>query len=110
MAKLDSSVWKEIETQAATLAKTLFNGYVTQALADSKSFLEQAQEDIATWLGDLAKGDITQKNFESLVGDEHDLAEMTALKQAGLGKVAIDTFVNGFIQIVINAALGSIKP
>jgi hypothetical protein len=33
---------------------------------------------------------------------------MRTLKQAGLGQVAIDTFLNGFIQIVIDVALSSI--
>jgi hypothetical protein len=109
MASLDPNIWKNIEDQTVTLASTLIKGYANQAWSDSKAFLQRAENDIATWLQDLARGDITQKNFESLVRGEHDLADMTALKQIGLGKVTIDTFVNGFIQVVINAALGAIK-
>jgi hypothetical protein len=108
MAKLDENIWKNIEQQTVTLAETLLKGYTDQAWKDSKTFLSQAENDIATWLQDLKNGDITQKNFESLVRGEHDLAQMTALKQIGLAKATIDTFVNGFIQIVINAALGAI--
>jgi hypothetical protein len=33
---------------------------------------------------------------------------MRTLKQAGLGRVAIDTFLDGLIQIVINVALSTI--
>ena len=75
---------------------------------DGNAFLQQTENDIATWLEDLQHGAIRQKNFESLVRGEKDLAEMLALKRAGLGQVAIDTFVNGFIQIVIKATLGAI--
>ena len=48
------------------------------------------------------------ENFESLVRGERDLAEMHALKQVGLGQVALDTFTKGFMEIVLNAALSAI--
>jgi hypothetical protein len=108
MPTLSNDIKSKIAQQAATLAETMFSGFVNQAVQDGNTFLQQTENDIATWLEDLKQGDITQKNFESLVRGEKDLAEMQALKQAGLGQVAIDTFVNGFIQIVINAALGAI--
>jgi hypothetical protein len=108
MPTLSNDIKSKIAQQAATLAETLFSGFVNQAVQDGNTFLQQTENDITTWLEDLKQGDITQKNFENLVRGEKDLAEMQALKQAGLGQVAIDTFVNGLIQIVINAALGAI--
>jgi hypothetical protein len=109
MSTLSNDIKDQIAQQAVTLANTLVKGFVNQAVQDSQAFLQQTENDIATWLQDLRQGNITQKNFESLVRGEKDLAEMGALKQAGLGQVAIDTFVNGFIQIVINVALSSIR-
>jgi ribosomal protein L9 len=108
MSTLSNDIKNKIAQQAATLAETLLTGFVNKAVQDGQAFLQQTENDIATWLQDLQKGDITKKNFESLVRGEKDLAEMRALKQAGLGQVAIDTFVNGFIQIVINVALSAI--
>jgi len=108
MASLSTQIKTEIAQQATALAKTLFAKFVQQAVQDGNAFLTQTENDIATWLQDLKNGDITQKNFESLVRGESDLAKMETLKQTGLGKVAIDTFVNGFVQIVINVALASI--
>ena len=40
--------------------------------------------------------------------DEADLAAMDALKQAGLAQIAVDTFVNGIIGIMITAAVSAI--
>ena len=108
MATLSNDIKSNIAQQAATLATTLVTGFVNQAVQDGNAFLQQTENDIATWLHDLQQHNITQKNFESLVRGEKDLAQMHALKQAGLGQVAIDTFINGFIQIVINVALRSI--
>ena len=108
MSILSNDIKDKIAQQAATLAESTFTGFVKQAVQDSQTFVQQTENDLATWLQDLKQGDITQKNFESLVRGTKDLAEMRTLKQAGLGRVAIDTFLNGLIQIVINVALSSI--
>ncbi len=105
MANVD---WTNIEKQTATLAETLLNGFTKQAMSDARDFQSRAQKQIAEWLVDLANGDITKKNFESLVRGERDLAEMHALKQVGLGQVALDTFTKGFMEIVLNAALSAL--
>lgn len=92
MAKVN---WKSIEKQTAMLAQTLLSGFTKQAVSDARDFQAKAQDQIAEWLVDLANGDITKKNFESLVRGERDLAEMHALKRVGLGQVALDTFTKG---------------
>ena len=109
MPTLSNQIKTQVAQQAAALAQTLLSQFVHQAVQDGNVFLNQTENDIATWLQQLQNGDITQKNFDSLVRGERDLAEMDALKQAGLAQVSIDTFVNGFIQIVINVALASLR-
>jgi hypothetical protein len=108
MSILSNEIKTQISQQATTLATKLFTGFVNQAVQDSEAFLQKTENDIATWLQDLQAGNITKDNFASLVRGEKDLAEMRALKEAGLGQVAIDTFVNGFIQIVISVALSAV--
>jgi len=108
MSILSNEIKTQISQQATTLATKLLTGFVNQAVQDSQAFLQRTENEIATWLQDLQAGNITKENFESLVRGEKDLAEMHALKEAGLGQVAIDTFVNGFIQIVIDVALSAI--
>ena len=108
MAQLSPSTWQTIEQQTAALAASTLKGYTTQAEQDGKAFLTATENQIATWLAQLAAGDITQDNFASLVRGQASLAQMTALKQAGLAQVALDNFVNGFLNIVITAAIASI--
>jgi len=105
---MSSVDWKSIEEQTAILAKVLLKGFAEQAVQDAVDFRAKAEQHIAEWRLDLANGDITKKNFESLVRGERELAEMHALKQKGLSKVALDTFTNGFIEIVLNAALAAV--
>ncbi len=77
-------------------------------MSDAQAFRTKAEQQLAEWVTELAKNEITQKNLQSLVRGERDLAEMAALKQAGLAQVALDTFTNGFMEIVLNAALAAI--
>ncbi|SRR6266478_2663085 len=105
MANID---WNEIEKQAATLARTILGGFVQQATNDAQAFRVRAEQQIASWLQELRDGEITKKNFESLVRGERDLAEMNALKQAGLAHAAVDAFTSGLMEIVVTAALAAI--
>jgi len=108
MAQLPPSTWQTIEQQTAALAASTLKGYTTQAVQDGQTFLASTESQTAGWLAQVAAGAITQDNFASLVRGQASLAAMTALKQAGLAQVAIDSFVNGFISIVISAAIASI--
>ena len=98
----------QIGKDITKLAKTLFKINATRAAADGRAFLDSTKTEVSIWLKQLADGEITQKNFESLVRGERDLAKMESLKQAGLAQVAIDTFTRGVIDIIINAALAAI--
>ena len=105
---MNPNTLKQIEKDISTLAKTLFKQFAKQAEADGKAFFQTTKEQTEEWLQELANKEITEKNFQSLVRGERDLAEMDALKQAGLAQVSIDTFTSGVIDIIINAALAAI--
>lgn len=100
--------WNNIETQTKSLAQTLLGGYINETLSDVRDFKGQAAGQIETWTQETADGKMTQKNLASLIRGEADLAEMTALERAGIAQITLDTFTNGFLQIVINAALAAI--
>jgi len=109
MANVDiGSIFKAVETQAKALAQKLFKRYTQQAVSDVKDFLGKSKEDLARWIKELAQGRIDKEEFESLVQGQADLAEMHALKQAGLAAAQIDTFVNGLLDIVVDAAFSAI--
>jgi DNA repair ATPase RecN len=109
MAKIDvGSIFKSIEEQSKALAEKLFKQYTNQALSDVRDFLQQSKDDLKRWIEELARREIDRDEFESLVQGQADVAEMRALKQAGLAAVQVDTFTNGLLDIVVSAAFSAI--
>ena len=109
MANIDiGSIVRSVEDQSKALAEKLFKQYTHQAVSDVKDFLERSKDDLKRWIEGLARGDMDKDEFQSLVKGQADLAEMRALKQAGLAAVQIDTFTNGVLDIVVSAALAAI--
>ena len=72
---------------------------------DASAFLEKARADLERWTLELAEGKLTNDDFAFLVKGKKDLAEMEALKQAGLALVRIDQFRNSVFDLVIGTAL-----
>jgi hypothetical protein len=101
-------ILKSVEDQSKALAEKLFKQYTHQAVSDARDFLEKSKEDLKGWVEELARGDIDKDEFESLVKGQADVAEMHALKQAGLAAVQIDTFTNGILDIIVSAAFAAI--
>jgi len=109
MANIDiGSIVRSVEDQYKALAEKLFKQYTHQAVSDVKDFLEGSKNDLKRWVEELARGDMDKDEFQSLVKGQADVAEMRALKQAGLAAVQIDTFTNGVLDIVVSAALAAI--
>jgi hypothetical protein len=102
------SIIKTTLTKSEELAKTLFRNYVGQANKDVKDFLEKAKEGIERATKLRREGKIDDEDLEDLIVGKKDLALMHALKQVGLAKASIDTFVNGVIQILIDAVFAAI--
>jgi hypothetical protein len=103
-----NDILKTVEDQAKALAQQKIKDYSQQALGDVKNSLQDAKEDLKRWVEELARGEIDKDEFESLVQGQIDVAKMQALKQAGLAEVQIESFVNGVIDIVVNAAMSAI--
>ena len=96
-------------TDASNLAATLFKNYVGQAEADARAFLQASKDSIVRAASLYRQGQIDKDELEDLIHDQKALAEMHALKNTGLASAAIDTFANGVIQIMINAAFAALK-
>ena len=71
---------------------------------DGKAFLDKTKEDMKRWTKLLAQGDLTKDDFEFLVAGKKDLAELEALKQAGLTLVRLERFQNALTSLVIDTA------
>jgi hypothetical protein len=110
MDKIDMNGFlKGVESQVKTLAQQQLKQGTQQVLDAVKSSLQDGKDDYQRWIGELASGDIDKDGFESLVRGQLDLAKMEALKQAGLAAVQVQSFVNGVIDIVVNAAFAAVK-
>ena|SRR5947209_15894207 len=109
MADIDiGDILKSVENQAKTLAEKMFKRYTQQAVSDVKDFIQKSRDDLQRWIEELARGEMDKDEFESLIKGQADVAEMRALKQAGLAAVQIDTFIDGVLDIVISAAFSAI--
>jgi len=74
------------------------------ATKDGQAFFKKARADLERWTKALAHGQLTKTDFEWLVQGKKDLAEMEALKQAGLAVVRVDQFRSSLIDLVIGTA------
>ena len=109
MANIDiGNIFRSVEDQSKALAEKLFKQYTHRAVSDVRDFLEKSKENLERWIEELVRGDLDQDEFQSLVKGQADVAEMRALKQAGLAMVQIDTFTNGVLDIVVSAAFAAI--
>jgi len=109
MANIDfGGILKSVEDQSKALAEKLFKQYTHQAVSDVRDFLQKSTLNLKRWVEELVRGDLDKDEFESLIKGQADVAEMRALKQAGLAAVQIDTFTNGVLDIIVSAAFAAI--
>ena len=86
------------------LAKDSFDDFEDKAKQDTEAFVEKSKEDLKRWTKLLAQGDINEEDFSDLVHAKKALAEMFALRQAGLTLIKLEKFRKGFINLVVDTA------
>ena len=103
------SILSTLKGKIADLAKSTVSNYVKQATKDGEQLLILIKDDLARWSQELADGRITIRDFETLVIGDKDLAEMSALTQAGLALARIDQFRGSLFNLIIDTVLGILK-
>ncbi len=96
--------WNALKDELIEFAAYSWKDYEKEAIKDGKKFLEKSKADLERWSKMLANGNLTRDDFEWLLVGKKDLAELVALKQKGLAKVALDRFVNGLIDTIVSTA------
>jgi hypothetical protein len=104
-----SAITKDIERQVLDLAKEILGKYVSEASGDVKAFLTNSKDSLERWSMMLAKGDLDTDEFQFLIKGQLDVAELHALKQAGLAKVKLDLFVKGVVNILTSVIASAAK-
>ncbi len=103
MSKFDDFL-KALKDGIKELAEESWKEYQQSAVKDGSAFVEKTKEDLERWTKLLANGDLTPKDFEWLVKGKKDLAELEALKQAGLALARLDQLRNSLIDLVVGTA------
>ncbi len=93
-----------VETGVKDLAKKTLKGFKDEAVSDSKAFLDTSKADLKRWTKLLSKNELSHDDFEWLVVGRKDVAELHALKQAGLTLVRLDRFKNALLDLIIDTA------
>ena len=71
---------------------------------DAEAFTQKTRDRLDRWSTELATGEPSAKEFESLIKGQRDLAEMVALKQIRLSLAEVDRCRNGIIGLLISTA------
>ncbi|HEX7552769.1 MAG TPA: hypothetical protein VF378_04400, partial [Geothrix sp.] len=66
------------------LAKKTLDAYSKQATTDGQAFLDAQKANLDKWTKELVDAELSKADFADLVQGIQDLAELVALKQAGL--------------------------
>lgn len=103
MSKFDDFL-HEVKTGAREIAQREAAELLDAATKDAQAFLNAVEEDLRRWTQQLASGQLSMDDFKSLVKGEKDLAQMVALKEAGLAVIRIDRIRDALIDLVIKAA------
>jgi len=86
------------------LAKKTLDAYTKQATADGQAFQDAQKASLDKWTQELVDGVLSKAEFADLVQGIQDLAELVALKQAGLAAARLDGFRTSLINLVIDTA------
>ncbi len=100
-----TSFLNELKDGVKQIVTHSFRDFAAAAEQDARSFLQRSQADLERLVGQLGDGSLTKEDFEFLVKGRKDVAEMQALRQAGLALVRIDQFRKSLLDLVVGTAL-----
>lgn len=89
---------------ARELGRDVLEGLGDEARADAEAFLARTESDLRRWTKLLAAGELTEEDFADLVAAKKALAEIHALRQAGLARARLERFRARLVNLVIDAA------
>lgn len=97
-----ADVFDKLKNDVANLAELTVKTYVKDAKKVAGNLLNALKTKLERWTLLLASGDLTTEDFELLVNSQKDLAEMEALKQAGLAAIRVDQFKDSVFNLIVD--------
>ena len=98
-----------LKEDIVTLAEVSLKRFANEAKADALQLVDSMRDKLVRWTALLASGDLTTEDFEWLVNSQKSLAEMHALKEAGLAAIRIDQFKNSVLNLIVDTVFSFIK-
>lgn len=95
---------KAVKEGSKELAREVFDGFEKEAAKDAKAFLDKSKTDLQRWTKLLAQSELNEQDFSDLVQAKKALAEIHALRQAGVALTKLERFRSGFINLIIDSA------
>jgi hypothetical protein len=102
-------LWQDLKEQITQLAKATVEENWQAAMQDGKDIVDKNEAKLQKWLTMLNQGQIDKEEFEFLCGGLKNLAEMEALRQAGLKAAQIDKFRTQLFALIIDTGFKFIK-
>jgi hypothetical protein len=96
-----------VKDGAKDLAVELLGGLRDAALEDAENFLEKTKDDLKRYTSMLAQGQLTRQDFDDLVMAKKSLAEIHALRQAGVTLTKLERFRTELIDLVVDKAFAT---
>lgn len=93
-----------LKEHLVTLGRSEVEEHAEALLQDGQDFAQQAEADLKQWTGALAAGAMTGPEFRLAVRGRAELAQMEALKQAGLAAIRIDKLKQSIVDTIVDAA------
>jgi ATP-dependent Clp protease ATP-binding subunit ClpA len=103
MATFDEYI-DALETGIKGLAKESLGGFGTEALRDSRDFIEKTKDDLERWIQQVQAGELSKQDFEWLLQGKKDLLEMHSLEQKGIAIVEINRFKGKLYALLVSTA------
>ena len=96
------TILSELERKIEVLAKTTLKDFSNQGTSDGKQLLITIKRDLVSWIQELANGELTKSDFETLLLGQKDLLEMNTLKESGLSVARINEFKDHVFGLIVH--------
>lgn len=103
------SIKTDIEAGVLEAAKTAGLAFIKEASVDALAFIGRSGASIERYAVLFIKREISLDEFKSLMLGLKDLAEMSALTEAGLAAIDVDNTRNAILRAVTSVALGAVS-
>jgi hypothetical protein len=102
-------LYNQLKTGLLSLIQTTVSNYANEAKTTGQNFIDATKTKLQKWTTQLANGDLTTADFESLVYSQGQLFDMNLLKQAGLAEIRIEQFKGSVLNLISDTVFKFIK-